>query len=44
MDFTFVCIIIGGTIKTIKINLSRAEGPIVQSKNCDRQNKSDIDG
>ena len=27
MDFTYVCIIIGGTIKKLKLNLSKAEGP-----------------
>ena len=27
MDFKYVCIIIGGTIKKIKSNLTRAESP-----------------
>ena len=32
MDITCVCIIIGGTIKKKKLNLSRAEGPRTEQK------------
>ena len=32
MDFTFVCIIIGGIIKKLKLNLSKAEGPRTEQK------------
>ena len=32
MDFTYVCIIIGGTIKKLKFNLSRAEGSRTEQK------------
>ena len=32
MDITYVCIIIGGTIKKLELNLSRAEGPPTEQK------------
>ena len=32
MDITYVCIIIGGTLKKIKLNLSRAEVPRTEQK------------
>ena len=32
MDFIYVCIIIRGTIKKLKINLSRADGPRTEQK------------
>ena len=32
MDFTYVCIIIGGNIKKIKINLSRTEDTRTEQK------------
>ena len=32
MDITYVCIIIRGTIKKLKINLSRAHGPRTEQK------------
>ena len=32
MDFTYVCIIIKGIIKKLKLNLSKAEGPRTEQK------------
>ena len=32
MDITYVCIIIGGTKKKLKLNLSRVEGPRTEQK------------
>ena len=32
MDITYVCIIIRGTIKELKLNLSSAEGPRTEQK------------
>ena len=32
MDFTFVCIIIGGIIKKLKLNLSEEEAPRTEQK------------
>ena len=32
MDFTYVCIIIGGITKKLKLNLSKAEGPSTEQK------------
>ena len=32
MDITYVCIIIRGTLKKIKLNLSTADGPRTEQK------------
>ena len=32
MDITYVCVIIRGAIKRIKLNLSRADGPPTEQK------------
>ena len=39
MDITYVCIIIRGTIKKSKLNLSRADGPRTEQKQQETERK-----
>ena len=39
MDITYVCVIIRGTIKKKKLNISRAESPRTEQKLCETERK-----
>ena len=39
MDITYVCIIIRGTIKLLKLKLSRADGPRTEQKQQETERK-----